>query len=50
LKINVDTDDKGVVTLRGTAKTQAEADKAVRIARETKGVSTVKNEIRIQTK
>jgi osmotically-inducible protein OsmY len=47
LKIKVDTDDKGVVTLSGTAKTQSEADKAVKIAKETKGVVSVKNEIKI---
>ena len=50
LKIHVDTDDKGVVTLSGNAKSQAEADKAVKIARETKGVTTVKNEIKVQAK
>lgn len=48
LNINVDTDDKGVVTLKGTAKSKAEADKAVSIAKETKGVTQVKNEIRVQ--
>ena len=48
LNIKVDTDDKGVVTLSGTAKSKAEADKAVRIARDTKGVSSVKNEIKVQ--
>ena len=50
LNIKVDTDDKGVVTLSGTAKSKAEADKAVRIARDTKGVSSVKNEIKVQAK
>ena len=50
LKIKVDTDDKGVVTLSGNAKSQAEADKAVKIARDTKGVSSVKNEIKVQAK
>jgi hyperosmotically inducible protein len=48
LNIRVDTDDKGVVTLSGNAKSKAEADKAVKIARDTKGVSSVKNEIRVQ--
>lgn len=48
LKIKVDTDDKGIVTLSGKAKTMAEANKAVRIARNTKGVSSVKNEIMIK--
>ncbi len=49
LKIKVDTDDKGVVTLSGNAKSQAEADKAVTIARDTKGVTSVRNEITVQT-
>jgi hyperosmotically inducible protein len=50
LKIKVDTDDKGVVTLSGNARSKAEADKAVKIARNTKGVTSVKNEIKIQPK
>jgi osmotically-inducible protein OsmY len=50
LHIKVDTDDKGVVTLSGNAKSKAEADKAVKIARDTKGVSSVKNEIMVQAK
>jgi hyperosmotically inducible protein len=48
LKIKVDTDDSGLVTLSGNAKSRAEADKAVRIARDTKGVSSVKNEIKVR--
>lgn len=50
LNIKVDTDDKGVVTLSGNARSKAEADKAVRIARDTKGVSSVKNEIQVQAR
>lgn len=50
LNIKVDTDDKGVVTLSGNAKSKAEADKAVKIAGDTKGVSSVKNEIKVQAK
>ncbi len=49
LKIRVDTDDRGAVTLSGNAKSQAESDKAVAIARDTKGVSSVKNEIKVQS-
>jgi len=45
--IKVDTDANGVVQLSGTAKSQAEADKAVQIAQATKGVSTVENKITI---
>jgi osmotically-inducible protein OsmY len=47
MNIKVDTDDKGVVTLSGNAKSRAEADKAGRIARDTKGVSSVRNDIQI---
>jgi hyperosmotically inducible protein len=44
---NVDTADK-VVTVRGTARSQAEADRAIEIAKGTEGVSSVKNEIKVQ--
>jgi len=47
MRIKVDTDDKGVVSLSGTAKSQAEVDKAVSIAQNTKGVSSVQNNIKI---
>src|SRR3979409_940347 len=50
LNIKVDTDDKGVVTLSGNAKSKAEADKAVTIARNTKGVTSVKNKIHVPAK
>jgi osmotically-inducible protein OsmY len=50
MKIKVDTDDKGIVTLSGNAASRAEADKAVRIAQDTKGVSSVKDEIKVQIK
>lgn len=43
--ISVETDSNGLVELSGTAKTQAEADKAVKIAKSVKGVTSVKNEI-----
>jgi len=46
LKIHVDT-DKGVVKLSGNAKTQAEADKAVSIAKNTKGVVSVTNDLKV---
>ena len=46
--IKVDTDAKGAVVLRGKVKTQEEADKAVSIARETEGVTSVKSNIRIK--
>jgi hyperosmotically inducible periplasmic protein len=47
MAIKVDTDDKGMVQLSGTAKSQAEVDKAVKIARATEGVTNVKNEIKV---
>jgi osmotically-inducible protein OsmY len=46
LSINVDTNDH-VVTLSGTVKSKAEADKAMRIARESKGVRRVVNRLKI---
>ena len=47
--IRVDTDDKGVVVLRGKVKSQEESDKAASIARETKGVTSVMNKLEIKT-
>lgn len=49
LKIKVDTDDKGMVTLSGKAKSQAEADKAVALARSVDGVVSVQNNIQIMS-
>lgn len=46
--IKVDTDNKGAVVLSGKVATQAEADKAVSLARETEGVTSVKNNLRIR--
>lgn len=48
VKIKVDTDDKGAVSLSGTAATQAAVDRAVAIARGVKGVTSVQNDIRVQ--
>jgi osmotically-inducible protein OsmY len=47
MHIKVDTDNKGVVTLSGKAKSQAEADKAVSIARNTEGVVDVRSDIQV---
>ena len=47
LQIHVDTDNKGVVQLSGNAKTKAEADKAVEIAKKVEGVSMVNSNIKI---
>jgi len=46
LKIDVDTRD-GMVTLGGMVPTKAEADRAVAIARDTSGVKSVSNNLRI---
>jgi len=43
--IKVETDSNGLVQLSGTAKSQAEADKAVTVAKHVKGVTGVKNDI-----
>jgi len=47
-QIKVDTDAKGAVVLRGKVNNQEEADKAVSVARETEGVTSVKSHIRIK--
>ena len=44
-KIHVDTDKAGVVYLSGTAKSKADADQAVQIAKGTEDVISVHNEI-----
>lgn len=48
VKISVDTDDKGMVVLSGTAPTQAAADRAVMIAKATEGVKMVDSKITIK--
>jgi hyperosmotically inducible protein len=47
-RIHVDTDKDGVVWLSGSTRTQEAIDKAVSIARETKGVKDVHNHIKIK--
>lgn len=46
--IMVDTDSKGEVVLSGNTRTQADADKAVSIARATEGVTSVTSKIQIK--
>jgi hyperosmotically inducible protein len=46
--IQVDTDANGVVWLSGTTDTQADADKAVEIARNTEGVKSVNAKLKVQ--
>ena len=50
MRIKVDTDDKGMVELSGTARSQAEAEKAVFIAQGVKGVVSVDNKIQVVPK
>ena len=47
MHIRVDTDNKGIVTLSGKAKSLDEATKAVSIARSVEGVVDVENRIDI---
>jgi hyperosmotically inducible protein len=45
--ISVDTDKNGIVWMSGTVKSQAEADKAVSIAKNVEGVKMVKNNLKV---
>ena len=47
-QIQVDTDSNGVVWLSGFARSQKDADTAVKIARETEHVKSVTSEIKIK--
>jgi hyperosmotically inducible protein len=47
-RIHVDTDENGVVWLRGSARSQEAADRAVASARETEGVMDVKSHITVR--
>ena len=46
--IDVDTDDHGVVTLKGKVPTQDAADRAISIARATEGVRMVKSALKVK--
>ena len=48
VNISVDTDNMGVVSLNGTARTQADIDKAVKLAKGVKGVKSVQNNIQVK--
>jgi hyperosmotically inducible protein len=48
LHIKVDTDRKGAVVLKGKVGTQAEVDKAIAIARETEGVTSVESHLKVR--
>jgi len=47
-RVHVDTDENGVVWMRGTARSQEAADRAVSIARDTEGVTDVRSHIRVR--
>jgi len=47
VNVEVDTDSAGAVVLSGKTKTQAEADKAYAIARDTEGVKSVTSKIQV---
>ena len=46
--VSVDTDRNGMVVLSGTATTQEGVDKAGAIARDTEGVTSVQNNIKVK--
>ena len=46
--IHVDTDKDGVVWMSGTAKSQKDIDQAVSIAKNTEGVRSVKNDVKVK--
>jgi hyperosmotically inducible protein len=47
VKIQVETDNAGMVTLSGSTATQAAKDKAVSVAQAVKGVTSVDNQIKV---
>ena len=47
-RIHVDTDQNGVVWLRGTARSQAAIDQAVSLARDTEHVKSVHNDLTVK--
>ena len=49
-KIRVDTDMDGVVWLSGSAPTHEDAERAVRVAKNTEGVMNVKSNIEVRDK
>lgn len=47
-RVSVDTDRNGAVVLSGKVRSMAEADKAVNIARDTEGVTSVTSKLQIK--
>jgi hyperosmotically inducible protein len=48
VNIKVDTDDHGAVVLAGKVRSPEDADKAVSIARNTEGVTSVRSDIQVR--
>ena len=48
LHVKVDTDSKGAVVLSGKVRSQEQADKAISIAQNTKGVTSVTSHLKIR--
>ena len=46
--VRVDTDAKGMVVLSGTVRSEREAQKAVQIAKNTEGVTSVTSNLRVK--
>ena len=46
-RVHVDTDDHGIVWLSGTVRSEDQRERAVALARETEGVTAVKNHLHI---
>jgi len=46
--VSIDTDQNGVVWMKGTVNNEAEAEQAVTIARNTDGVKSVKSSLKVQ--
>src|SRR5476651_715024 len=47
-RVHVDTDDHGVVWLSGNVRSEEQRERAVALARETEGVTEVKNHLHIK--
>lgn len=47
-RIHVDTDAKGVVWLSGSARTQADIDTAISVAKQTEGVTSVNSTLKVK--
>jgi hyperosmotically inducible protein len=48
INVHVDTDANGAVVLTGRVHSQHDADRAVMLARQTEGVTSVKSQIQVK--